>query len=59
MLQVPSAEIADGLMQWPETRGLIEARLGPTALAVKEEHAAALQQRLAALGVSIEGQSAS
>lgn len=41
-------------MQWPETRSLIEARLGPTALAVAEEHVAALRERLAQLGVSLQ-----
>jgi hypothetical protein len=53
VLQVPSAEMADGLMQWPQTRSLIEMRLGPTALAVAEEHVEALRERLEALGVTV------
>src|SRR5262249_37371553 len=40
VLYAPTAEVADGLLQWPETRALIEARLGPTALVVSEEGAA-------------------
>jgi hypothetical protein len=53
VLHVASEELADGLAQWPETRGLIAARLGPTALAVAEEHAAAVRERLRAAGVSV------
>jgi hypothetical protein len=53
VLHVPTAEMADGLQQWPGTRALIEARLGPTALAVAEEHADLLRQRLQSLGVML------
>jgi hypothetical protein len=53
VLCTPTAESADGLLQWPETRALIEARLGPTALVVTEEGAAALRQRLAGLGIQL------
>jgi hypothetical protein len=54
VLYVPSAEVADGLLQWPGTRALIEARLGPTALVVAEEHTAALRERLDALRIRVE-----
>ncbi len=54
VLQVPNAEIADGLMQWPTTKACIEDRLGPTALAVDESQLAALRQILDALGVKVE-----
>jgi hypothetical protein len=53
VLTVATAEIADGLLQWPETRGLIEARLGPTALAVSEQAAPQLRARLKAMGVTV------
>jgi hypothetical protein len=53
VLHVASADLADGLMQWPETRPLIEARMGPTALAVAEENATSLRDRLATLGISL------
>jgi len=32
VLHVATAGTGDGLMQWPETRALIDSRLGPTAL---------------------------
>ena len=53
VLHVANEETADGLMQWPETRELIAARLGPTALAVAEEQAEELRRRLKALGLSL------
>jgi hypothetical protein len=53
VLHVAAPEVADGLMQWPETRSLIEARLGPTALSVAEENIATLRERLKAVGVTI------
>jgi hypothetical protein len=53
VLHVPTAEMADGLQQWPGTRALIVTRLGPTALAVAEEHVDMLRERLATLGVSL------
>ncbi len=55
VLHVPSAEIADGLQQWPETRALIEARLGPIALVVAEDNAAVLRKRLDGLGIPLRG----
>lgn len=53
ILSVPSAEVADGLMQLPETGGLIEGRLGPTALVVAEENVTRLRQRLTELGLNL------
>jgi hypothetical protein len=53
VLAVPDAETADGLLQWPETRSLIDSRLGPSALAVAEEHVEELRTRLAALGINV------
>ena len=37
IVQVADETTADGLMQWPITRSLIHARLGPTALVIGEE----------------------
>jgi hypothetical protein len=51
VLHVASEEMADGLMQWPQTRALIGEQLGPTALAVAEENRAALLQKLSELGI--------
>jgi hypothetical protein len=53
VLHVATAELADGLVQWPQTRDLIAARLGPTALAVEEDQAATLRERLEAAGVAV------
>jgi hypothetical protein len=47
------SELADGLMQWPETRSLIEARMGPTALAVAERNAEDLGRKLEGLGMEL------
>jgi hypothetical protein len=53
VLQVAAPELADGLQQWPQTRGLIEARLGPTTLAVPEAQAERLRERLRTLGIEL------
>jgi hypothetical protein len=53
VLHVASEEIADGLQQWPGTRALVAERLGPTALAVAEEHIELLQERLDVLGIPV------
>jgi hypothetical protein len=53
VLQVASPELADGLLQWPDTRSLILSRLGPTALIVSEENAPQLRAKLRAIGVAL------
>jgi hypothetical protein len=55
VLHVASEEIADGLVQWPETRPLIAERLGPTALAVAEADVARLRERLREAGIELAG----
>jgi hypothetical protein len=54
VLQVHSEEQADGLLQWPETRPLIDDRLGPTALVVSEERLPLLRERMRAAGIVLE-----
>jgi hypothetical protein len=54
VLHVGQVEVADGLMQWPVTRDLVEARLGPTSLSVADENLPELRQRLRELGVTVE-----
>lgn len=56
VLHVASADIGDGLQQWPGTRSLVEARLGPTALAVNENNVGMLKQRLEELGIQVSGE---
>ncbi len=55
VLHVEVPEVADGIVQWPPTRELIDERLGPTALSVAREKLPALRARLEELGVRIEG----
>ena len=54
VVTVASAEIADGLMQWPTTEVLIEARLGPVALHVTDENLPALRDVVGPLGIAID-----
>jgi hypothetical protein len=54
VLHVAREDLADGLMQWPGTRGLIESRLGPAALSVMPENAPVLQEKLRELGMELE-----
>ncbi len=53
VLHLPTPELADGVLQWPETRALVTSRLGPTALVVPEENAAALRERLSKAGIEV------
>jgi hypothetical protein len=54
-LRVPTADVADGLMTWPETRGLIAERLSPTVLAVAADTVSQLRDKLAEIGVRVDG----
>jgi hypothetical protein len=53
VLHVADEETAEGLMQWPQTRELIEERLGPTALGVVEENLPTLRERLRSAGIEL------
>jgi hypothetical protein len=53
VLHVAEEDLADGLVQWPGTRELIEERLGPTTLVVAEENAQTLRERLRAAGIAL------
>src|SRR5439155_14960966 len=54
ILHVATADIADGLWQWPATRALFRDRLGPTALSVREADMPRLADELRGLGISFE-----
>jgi hypothetical protein len=45
--------IADGLMQWPETRTLIQDRLGPRALVIEEQKLDLLRSKLCELQLTV------
>jgi hypothetical protein len=53
VVELPTADIADGLVQWPPTAGLIERRLGPTAVVVDEANLPRLQEVLGGLGINL------
>ncbi|HMP01246.1 MAG TPA: helicase-associated domain-containing protein [Gemmatales bacterium] len=53
VLHTPTVELAEALWQWPATRVYLQARLGPTTLAVVAAERATLMQQLADLGWSI------
>jgi hypothetical protein len=54
LVQVASEELADGLMQWPETRALVQERIGPTALVVAEDRLPEFGQKLRLLGMETD-----
>jgi hypothetical protein len=54
VLHVPSAELLDGLLQHPATRSLLGDRLGPTTVAMADDHLEALRTVLNDLGVELE-----
>jgi hypothetical protein len=53
VLHVADEDLADGLVQWPQTRELIAERLGPTALVVAEENTATLREQLRSIGITL------
>ena len=53
VLQVANEHLADGLAQWPGTRDLILARLGPTTLVVDESAVPAITERMKELGLKM------
>jgi hypothetical protein len=53
VLHVAEEDWADGLVQWSQTRELIEARLGPTTLVVAEQNVGKLRERLNVAGIKI------
>ncbi|HEV3202865.1 MAG TPA: helicase-associated domain-containing protein, partial [Gemmataceae bacterium] len=54
VLQVSKPEVADGLLQWPATKELIQGRLGPTALIIAPEQVESLRERLGVLGLNFQ-----
>jgi hypothetical protein len=53
VVQSPSADLADGLVQWPTTAELLGQRLGPTAVVVDEANLPQLQEILRQLGITL------
>ncbi|MCE9565434.1 MAG: helicase-associated domain-containing protein [Planctomycetes bacterium] len=55
VVRFPSSELADGVMQWPETRLLVAERLGPMSVVVHEENLVAFRKVLLDIGVNLLG----
>ncbi len=53
VVHLPAADLADGLLQWPGTAGLLGERLGPTAVSVADDDLPALRDALAGLGIGL------
>jgi hypothetical protein len=53
VLRVPDPDIADGLMQWPATAGLIRERLGKKALVIASADVETMRGKLRELGFEI------
>jgi hypothetical protein len=49
----PTAEIADGVTQWPATGSLVEKRLGPAALVVAEERLDEFRKVMEGIGIAV------
>jgi len=54
VVRFPDSQMTDGAMQWPKTRALIAERLGPTCVAVAEEHLSLLRDVMDAVGIRME-----
>jgi hypothetical protein len=54
VLNLPSADLLDGLLQHPATAPFLGGRLGPTSVAIADNHIAPLQHALSELGIEIQ-----
>lgn len=55
VVSLPDADLGDGLMQWEETAGLIEERLGPARIVVAAENLEAFRAALGRIGIQFTG----
>jgi hypothetical protein len=54
VVQFPTPEMAEGIVQWPETKSLVLERLGPLAISISEEAFESLPRVLAEVGIRLE-----
>lgn len=54
ILTLPEESVADGLWQWPETRELLQERIGPFSFLISPDHLAALQKKLEEIAYPIQ-----
>ena len=55
VLTLPDAELLDGLLQHPATSPWLGDRLGPTAVAIPDDHLEPLRKALKELGIELAG----
>jgi hypothetical protein len=56
VLNLPSAELLDGLLQHPATSPWLGDRLGPKAVTIPDENLSSLQKALKELGIGVESE---
>jgi hypothetical protein len=56
VLNLPTAELLDGLLQHPATRPWLGDRLGPKSVAIPDDQLEPLQKALKELGISLDGE---
>ncbi len=56
VLNLPSSELLDGLLQHPATRPWLGDRLGSKSVAIPDENLPSLQKALRELGISLEAE---
>ncbi|MFM8274571.1 MAG: hypothetical protein ACKODX_19890, partial [Gemmata sp.] len=54
VVQFPTPDLTEGVVQWPGTRALVGERLGPLAVSVAEENFDAFRAALRELGVQVK-----
>jgi hypothetical protein len=54
IVRFASAELTDGIWQWPVTRELLSERIGPAAVVVPVDNQDALISRLSEIGVTVD-----
>jgi hypothetical protein len=54
VVQFPTAELTDGVVQWPATAAFVERRLGPAAVVVADEQLAEFRDVLREIGISVQ-----
>jgi hypothetical protein len=54
VLTLPDAGLLDGLLQHPATRPWLGDRLGPTAVAISDDHLELLRKTLKELGITLD-----
>lgn len=53
VVQFPTAEVTEGVMQWPATVSLVDRRLGPAAVVVADERLEAFRKVMADIGITV------